>query len=174
MSYNVAVSEESLEKDFTHFDSKGNAVMVDVSGKEVTARTAVAGGRITMNDDAMKAVLGGTVKKGDVFAVARVAGIMAAKHCAELIPLCHPLGFDECTVDFSVDEKKNEIEAFCNVKLSARTGAEMEALTGVSIALLTIYDMCKAMDRAMVIGDIRLLEKSGGKSGHFMREEHLC
>ena len=160
-----------MAKDFTHFDSRGNAIMVDVSAKEVSVRAAEARGSISMNDDAMKAVLGGTVKKGDVLAVARIGGIMAAKRCAELIPLCHPLNFDECTIDFSVNEKKNEIEASCRVKLSGKTGAEMEALTGVSIALLTIYDMCKAIDRAMVIGDIRLWEKSGGKSGHFRREE---
>ena len=159
-----------MEKDFTHFDSRGNAIMVDVSGKEVTTRIAVAGGSITMNGETMKAILGGTVKKGDVLAVARIGGIMAAKRCAELIPLCHPLIFDECTVDFSIDEKKKRIDAVCRVKLSGRTGAEMEALTGVSVALLTIYDMCKALDRAMLIGDIRLLEKSGGKSGHFKRE----
>jgi cyclic pyranopterin phosphate synthase len=158
-----------LSKGFTHFDSRGNAAMVDVSGKETSARTAVAKGSITMSEEAMKAVLGGTVKKGDVLSVARIAGIMAAKRCAELIPLCHPLCFDECIVDFSVDESKNEIEASCEVKLSGKTGAEMEALTGVSVALLTIYDMCKAIDRAMVIGNIRLLEKSGGKSGHYKR-----
>jgi len=148
--------------------------MVDVSAKEITARSAEARGSITMNDHAMKAVMGGTAKKGDVLGVARVAGIMAAKRCADLIPLCHPLNFDECTIDFSPDEKKNEIEAVCRVKLSARTGAEMEALTGVSIALLTIYDMCKALDRAMVIGNIRLWEKSGGASGYFTRENLLC
>jgi len=157
-------------KEFTHFDSRGNAIMVDVSSKDVSARIAEARGSISMNEDAMKAVLGGTVKKGDVLGVARIGGIMAAKRCAELIPLCHPLNFDECIVDFSIDEKKNEIEASCRVKLTAKTGAEMEALTGVSVALLTIYDMCKAIDRAMVIGNIRLWEKSGGKSGHFLRE----
>ena len=160
-----------MAKDFTHFDSKGNAIMVDVSAKEITTRSAIAGGSISMNDETMKAILGGTVKKGDVLAVARIGGIMAAKRCSELIPLCHPLNFDECTIDFPIDEKKNKIEAICKVKLSGKTGAEMEALTGVSIALLTIYDMCKALDRAMVIGNIRLLEKSGGKSGHFIREE---
>jgi cyclic pyranopterin phosphate synthase len=163
-----------LEKDFTHFDSRGSAIMVDISQKETTVRTAVAGGSLSLNGDAMKAVLGGTVKKGDVFSVARIAGIMAAKRCAGLIPLCHPRRFDECTVDFSVDEKKSEIEASCTVKLSGKTGAEMEALTGVSVALLTIYDMCKALDRAMVINNVRLLEKTGGKSGHFVREEFLC
>ena len=160
-----------MAKDFTHFDSRGNAIMVDVSGKETTARAASAGGNISMNREAMQAVLGGTVKKGDVFAVARIAGIMAAKRCPELIPLCHPLNFDECTVDFSADENRNEIEAVCRVKLSGKTGAEMEAMMGVSVALLTVYDMCKAIDREMVIGNIRLLEKSGGKSGHFVRLE---
>jgi cyclic pyranopterin monophosphate synthase len=160
-------------KEFTHFDSRGNAAMVDVSGKEVSARIAIAKGNITMSEEAIRAVQGGTVKKGDVLSVARIAGIMAAKRCAELIPLCHPLCFDECTVDFSVvvDGSKNEIEASCKVKLSGKTGAEMEALTGVSVALLTIYDMCKAIDRTMVIGNIRLWEKSGGKSGHYKRTE---
>ena len=160
-----------MEKDFTHFDTRGNAIMVDISAKETSSRTAIAGGRISMGEEAMRAVLGGTAKKGDVLAVARIGGIMAAKRCAELIPLCHPLNFDKCTVDFSIDEKKNEIEASCTVKLSGKTGAEMEALTGVSVALLTIYDMCKALDRTMIIGNIRLCEKSGGKSGHFLREE---
>ena len=159
-----------MEKDFTHFDSRGNAIMVDVSEKENSSRLALAKGSISMNADAMKAVLGGTVKKGDVLGVARIAGIMAAKRCAQLIPLCHPLNFDTCTVDFSIAENKNEIEASCTIKLTGKTGAEMEALTGVSVALLTIYDMCKALDRAMVIGNIRLHEKSGGKSGHFLRE----
>ena len=145
--------------------------MVDVSAKETSSRTALAKGTISMGSDAMKAVLGGTAKKGDVLGVARIGGIMAAKRCAELIPLCHPLSFDKCAVDFSIDEKKNEIEASCTVKLSGKTGAEMEALTGVSVALLTVYDMCKAIDRAMVISNIRLCEKSGGKSGHFIRDE---
>jgi len=163
--------EIKLTKEFTHFDSRGNAAMVDVSGKETSARTAIAKGSIYMSEEAMRAVQGGTVKKGDVLSVARIAGIMGAKRCAELIPLCHPLCFDECTVDFSVNESKNEIEASCMVKLSGKTGAEMEALIGVSVALLTIYDMCKAIDRAMVISNIRLWEKSGGKSGHFKRTE---
>jgi len=160
-----------MAKEFTHFDSKGNAIMVDVSAKKITLRTAAAKGNISMNSQTMKAVLGGTVKKGDVLGVARIAGIMAAKRCADLVPLCHPLIFDECGIDFTIDEKKNEIEACCRVKLSGKTGAEMEALTGVSIALLTIYDMCKALDRSMVIGNIRLWEKSGGKSGHYKNNE---
>jgi cyclic pyranopterin phosphate synthase len=153
-----------LTKDFSHFDSQGNAIMVDVSEKEITLRTAVAKGNISMNDDAMKAVLGGTAKKGDVLGVARIAGIMAAKRCADLIPLCHPLNFDKCTINFAFVEseltKKKEIEAVCEIKLSGKTGAEMEALTGASVALLTIYDMCKALDREMVIGNIRLVSKS--------------
>jgi len=151
-----------MEKDFSHFDSKGNAIMVDVSDKQITSRSAAAKGCITMNTDAIKAVLGGTSKKGDVLGVARIAGIMAAKKCASLIPLCHPLNFDKCTIDFNITESKNEIEACCEIKLNGKTGAEMEALTGVSIALLTIYDMCKALDRAMIIGDIKLYEKKGG------------
>jgi cyclic pyranopterin phosphate synthase len=168
-----------LEKDFTHFDSRGNAIMVDVSDKDVTVRTAVAKGTISMNAEAMKAVMGGTVKKGDVLGVARIAGIMGAKRCSQLIPLCHPLNFEKCTVDFFVNAEINQIEAECTVKLTGKTGAEMEALTGVSVALLTIYDMCKALDRSMIIGNIRLHEKSGGKSGHFLRDDfpppvHLC
>jgi cyclic pyranopterin phosphate synthase len=162
----------TLAEDFTHFDSRGNAIMADVSEKEAASRTALAGGSISMNEQAMKAVLGGTAKKGDVLGVARIAGIMAAKRCAELIPLCHPLNFDECTIDFSIAESNNEIQATGKVKLSGKTGVEMEALTGVSVALLTIYDMCKAIDRSMLIGNIRLWEKSGGKSGHFIREEN--
>ncbi|HCC36295.1 MAG TPA: cyclic pyranopterin monophosphate synthase MoaC [Treponema sp.] len=160
--------------EFTHFDERGGAVMVDVSGKAVTSRTALAKGSISMSGAALRAVLGGTAKKGDVLGVARIGGIMAAKRCAEIIPLCHPLAFDKCTVDFSIDEKENKIEAACEVKLSGKTGAEMEALMGVSAALLTIYDMCKAIDRAMVISDIRLERKSGGKSGQFVREEKPC
>ena len=160
-----------MEKEFTHFDSRGNAIMVDVSAKETSSRIALARGSISMNSEAMGAVLGGTAKKGDVLGVARIAGIMAAKRCPELIPLCHSLNFDTCTVDFSIDKEKKEIEASCTVKLSGKTGAEMEALTGVSVALLTIYDMCKALDKTMVIGNIRLCEKSGGKSGRFVRNE---
>jgi cyclic pyranopterin phosphate synthase len=159
------------ETAFTHFDSRGNAVMVDVSAKEVTVRSAAAKGEITVNAETLSAIQGGTAKKGDVLGVARIAGISAAKRAADLIPLCHPLLFDACTLDFSIDEKNLRIEAVCTVKLAGRTGAEMEALTGVSVALLTIYDMCKAIDRSMVIGNIRLWEKSGGKSGHFTRDE---
>ena len=152
---------------FTHFDGSGNAVMVDVSAKKTSVRSAVAKGSISMKAETLTAVQGGTAKKGDVLGVARIAGITAAKRTADLIPLCHPLIFDTCTVDFAIDEKNQKIEAACTVKLSGKTGAEMEALTAVSVALLTIYDMCKAIDRGMVIGDIRLWEKSGGKSGRF-------
>jgi len=143
-----------------HFDKSGNAIMVDVSAKEITARTAVAKGIITVNAQAMTAILEGTSKKGDVLGVARIAGITAAKRTADLIPLCHPLIFDTCKIDFNVNEKELHIDAVCTVKLSGKTGAEMEALTGVSIALLTVYDMCKAIDKGMVIGEIRLISKS--------------
>jgi cyclic pyranopterin phosphate synthase len=156
---------------FTHFDNNGNAIMVDVSSKKITDRIAVAKGGITMNAETFFAIQNGTAKKGDVLGVARIAGITAAKRTAELIPLCHPLLFNSCTLDFSLDEKHFCIEAVCTVKLAGKTGAEMEALTGVSVALLAIYDMCKAIDRSMVMGNIRLWEKSGGKSGHFTRDE---
>ncbi|MDR2740229.1 MAG: cyclic pyranopterin monophosphate synthase MoaC [Treponema sp.] len=165
-------------KDFTHFDEQGAAVMVDVSAKGPSFRTAAAKGDIAVSAETLAAIRGGTAGKGDVLGVARIAGIMAAKRTADIIPLCHPLSFDACSVDFSVIEAPPSgkaglprIEAVCSVKLSGKTGAEMEALMGVSAALLTIYDMCKALDRAMVIGNIRLWEKSGGKSGRFIRAE---
>jgi cyclic pyranopterin phosphate synthase len=163
-------------KEFSHFDSRGNAVMVDVSSKEITTRRARAGGSIEMNEETFLAVRDGTAKKGDVLGTARIAGIMAAKRTFELIPLCHPLSFDACTVDFEFFPGQADgkgpwrIGAVCTIKLAGKTGAEMEALTGVSAALLTIYDMCKALDRAMVISGIRVLEKSGGKSGRFRRD----
>jgi len=158
--------------DLTHFDGNGNAVMVDISGKETSVRRALAKGLISMNGETLAAVQGGTNKKGDVLGVARIAGICAAKRTADLIPLCHPLMFDTCAVDFVVDERNAQIEASCVVKLSGKTGAEMEALTGVTVALLTVYDMCKAIDKNMVISNIRLCEKSGGRSGHFVNETH--
>lgn len=160
-----------MDNNLTHFDRRGNASMVDISAKDVTERIALAGGTITMNRETLRAVLEERTRKGDALGTARIAGIMAAKRTAELIPLCHPLSFDLCTVDFTIREEYSQIEARCQVKLSSKTGAEMEALTGVSVALLTLYDMCKAMDRNMVIDNIRLLEKSGGKSGHFIRED---
>ena len=152
-----------------HFDEAGNAVMVDVSDKEDTQRLAVAEGRICVNREVFEAVKQGTAAKGDVLGVARVAGIMAAKRTSELIPMCHPLMLTKVSIDFFMDEEKQEIEAICTAKLTGKTGVEMEALTGVTTALLTIYDMCKAMDRGMLIKDVCLREKSGGKSGHYSR-----
>ena len=160
-----------MEKQLTHFDSKGNAVMVDVTEKAVTQREAIASGKIQVSEAVFNAIANGTVKKGDVLGVARVAGIMAAKRTWELIPMCHPLMLTKCTVDFSLDKVHLTVEAKCLVKVSGQTGVEMEALTGVNVALLTIYDMCKAIDKGMVISDIKLLEKQGGKSDHYIREE---
>ncbi len=155
----------------THIDDKGKAVMVDISQKGVTERTARAAGRIKMNKEAFSAIKEGNIKKGDVFSTARIAGIMAAKKTSSLIPLCHPLLLDKIDIDFSFDDEEFSVICVCLVALSGKTGAEMEALTGVSTALLTVYDMCKAVDKAMVIKDIRLLEKSGGKSGEYRLKE---
>lgn len=163
-----------MEKQFTHFDAKGNAIMVDVTEKQVTQREAIASGKIQISEAVLKAITSGNVTKGDVLGVARVAGIMAAKRTWELIPMCHPLMLTKCTIDFNIDEKACMIEATCLVKVSGQTGVEMEALTGVNVALLTIYDMCKAIDKGMVISDIKLLEKQGGKSGHYIRSEKQC
>ena len=148
--------------EWSHFDRDGNAVMVDVTAKEVTARTACASGTIRVNREVMDAVRRREVKKGDVLGVAQVAGIMAAKQTWSLIPMCHPLCIRKCSVDFEV-----EIRAFSTVKVEEKTGVEMEALTAVTTALLTIYDMCKAIDRRMEITDIHLVRKTGGKSGDF-------
>ena len=145
--------------------------MVDVTKKEPTVRTAVAKGSIRVSRPVFEAVARGTAAKGDVLGVARVAGIMAAKKTSELIPMCHPLLLTKVSVDFTLQEEKLEIDAVCTVRLAGKTGVEMEALTGVSVALLTIYDMCKAMDKGMVLRDICLLEKSGGKSGHYERQD---
>lgn len=153
----------------THFDESGNAIMVDVSGKNITHRIARASGKIHVCREVMDAVLAGTVKKGDVLGVARVAGILAVKQTPHLIPLCHPLNITKCTLDFETDADQLEITAVCTVSLDAKTGVEMEALMGVSVALLTIYDMCKAIDKRMEIGEIHLDSKSGGKSGDFVR-----
>ena len=155
----------------THFDASGNAVMVDVSEKTVTFREATAHGIITMNAEAFAAVESGTVKKGDVLGVARIAGIMATKRTSELIPLCHPLPLTKVSVDFRLLPERQAVEALCTVKTAGVTGVEMEALTGVSTALLTIYDMCKAVDKGMELGEIHLVEKTGGKSGHYIRAE---
>ena len=153
---------------FTHFDAQGNAIMVDVTDKDITERCATASGCIRVSREVFDAVKGGTAKKGDVLGTARIAGIMAAKRTWELIPLCHPLMLTKVTIDFAMEEETCTIRCFCTAKLSGRTGVEMEALTGVQIALLTIYDMCKAVDKAMVITDVHLLSKAGGKSGDFV------
>ncbi len=156
---------------FTHMDQGGNARMVDVSGKAVTHRTAVARGIITMSRECFALVKKGRMKKGDVLGVAQVAGIMAAKNTSGLIPLCHILQLTKCQVEFSLLEERCAIEARCTVACEGKTGVEMEALTGAAVALLTVYDMCKAVDKAMVLSEIRLLEKHGGKSGDLVFEE---
>ena len=153
--------------EFTHFDSSGNAWMVDVTDKKETVREAVASGSIFMSRECFEKVRDGGMKKGDVLSVARVAGIMGAKKTSELIPLCHILYLTKLSVDFELHEESNEIRAFCRVKTEGKTGVEMEVLTGVSVALLTIYDMCKAVDKGMEIGEIRLCSKKGGKSGDY-------
>jgi len=157
--------------ELTHFDTDGQAWMVDVGGKAESSRVAVAHGKIYVNAEAFEAIRSGSSKKGDVLGVARVAGIMGAKRTAELIPLCHILMLTKCSVDFVLHEEERSVEALCTVKTHGRTGVEMEALTGVQIALLTVYDMCKAVDKGMVIGDVCLLRKEGGRSGVYERKE---
>jgi cyclic pyranopterin monophosphate synthase len=147
----------------THLDDAGAAHMVDVGGKPATARRAVASGRITMSAEALAAIRAGNAPKGDVLGTARLAGIMAAKRTGDLIPLCHPLGLEAVSVEF--DYEADGIRATATASLTGKTGVEMEAMTAVSVALLTIYDMAKAIDKGMVIGDVRLIAKSGGKSG---------
>ena len=154
----------------THFDANGQAIMVDVTEKHETSRTAVAKGKIRVSPDTMKAIREGSASKGDVLGVARVAGIMAVKRTSDLIPLCHPLLIGKTTVDFHIDETACAIECVCTAKVQGQTGVEMEALTGVSVALLTIYDMCKAIDKRMEIGSIHLAKKAGGKSGEFVND----
>lgn len=149
--------------ELTHLDAAGNARMVDVGGKAQTQRVAVASGRIRMSAQALAAIRDGDVPKGDVLAAARIAGIMAAKKTAELIPLCHPLALDAVTLDFAFED--GAVRATAMASLTGRTGVEMEALTAVGVALLTVYDMAKAIDKGMVIEDLRLIEKRGGKSG---------
>ncbi len=155
---------------FTHIDPSGNALMVDVGGKEETSRTAIAEGIITMDSDCFFAVKEGRAKKGDVLGVAQVAGIMATKRTADLIPLCHQLNLTKSRVEFEFLDDRRAVLARCTVSCHGVTGVEMEALTGVSVALLTVYDMCKAMDKSMELGEIHLVEKQGGKSGHYRRE----
>ncbi|WP_324780412.1 cyclic pyranopterin monophosphate synthase MoaC [Thiobacillus sedimenti] len=153
--------------EFTHFDERGQAVMVDVADKAETRRVAVADGRIRMLPETLARILKGQAAKGDVLGIARVAAIQATKRTAELIPLCHPIALTKARVEFSHDAVESWIACTVTAETVGRTGVEMEALTGVSVALLTIYDMCKAVDRGMVIGDVRLLEKQGGRSGHW-------
>ncbi len=159
-----------MENKFNHFDNEGNAIMVDVGNKNATERIAIASGKIRVNRDTFLAIEQGTAKKGDVLGVARVAGIMAAKKKSELIPLCHPLMITNCTIDFELLPKTLEVEVTSKVKVTGNTGVEMEALTAVSTTLLTIYDMCKAIDKAMEIDNIHLRRKTGGKSGDFINE----
>ena len=151
--------------EFTHFDENKNAVMVDVSDKDITDRVAVATGRITLCDEAMEAIKGRKIKKGDVLTVAQVAGIMGQKRTSELIPMCHNINLTGSKITFEIEG--NDIVVFSKAKTAGKTGVEMEALMGVNIALLTVYDMCKAIDKRMLISDIHLLEKKGGKSGDF-------
>ncbi len=158
--------------EFTHFDSNGNAIMVDVTAKSDTERIAVATGSIKVNEEVFWAIKNRTANKGDVLGTARIAGIMAAKRTSDLIPMCHPLMLTKVTVDFEMEEETHTIRCICTTKLCGKTGVEMEALTGVNIALLTIYDMCKAMDRGMEMTDIHLVEKMGGKSGHFINNKN--
>ncbi len=150
---------------FTHFDENGKSVMVDVTDKADTVREACASGKIAVSRQVFRAIREGSVNKGDVLGVAATAGIMGAKRTSELIPMCHILPVTKCRVDFDMDEEESAVYCTCTVKVTGKTGVEMEALTGVSVALLTIYDMCKAMDKSMEIGEIYLVKKTGGKSG---------
>lgn len=156
-----------MKQGFTHFDDQGNARMVDVSEKVPSHRTAIATGSILVSREIMERITEKRVEKGDVLGIARTAGIMGVKQTPSLIPLCHTLLLDKCSIDFELDREGNKITVYCTVKCQGKTGVEMEALTGASAALLTIYDMCKAIDKRMVITDIHLVEKTGGKSGSF-------
>ena len=159
--------------DLTHFNQAGEALMVDVSGKETTKRVAVAEGRIKMLPSTLSLIQEGGHKKGDVLGIARIAGIMAAKKTSDLIPLCHPLTLTKVSIDFDVLEQDVAVQCRAQVTTSGQTGVEMEALTAVQVALLTIYDMCKAVDRGMVMNQVKLLEKAGGKSGHWLRQNDV-
>ena len=158
------------ENKFTHFDSEGKAIMVDISNKESTERLATASSSISMHAKTFTMIKEGTSKKGDVLGIARIAGIMAAKKTSDLIPLCHPVSLSSVSINFKMMQKINTIHITCDCKLNGKTGLEMEALTAVSVAALTIYDMCKAVDRGMNIGDTQLLFKSGGKSGTYKKK----
>ena len=156
---------------FTHFNQDGEAIMVDVSQKDITMRIAIAEGSIKVNQEVFRSIKEQTNKKGDVLAVARIAGIMAAKKTSDMIPLCHPLFITKVTIDFELDEDNYMIKAIATTKVNGKTGVEMEALHAVSVTLLTIYDMCKAIDKSMEKSDIRLLHKEGGKSGVYDYEK---
>ncbi len=156
--------------DLTHFNQAGEAHMVDVGDKAVTKRVAIAEGQIMMLENTLDLIKQGNHKKGDVLGIARIAGIMAAKRTSDLIPLCHPLALTKVTVDFQILDDDVAVQCRVQVETSGQTGVEMEALTALQVSLLTIYDMCKAVDRGMIMTDIRLLEKAGGKSGHWVRE----
>lgn len=159
-----------MASELTHFDGKGQAHMVDVAAKAETRRLARAAGRISMQPATLRSILEGAAKKGDVLGVARIAAIQGAKRTSELIPLCHPLGLTRVGVEFTVDQTASAVDCEVTAETVGRTGVEMEALTAVSVALLTIYDMCKAVDRGMRIREVRLVEKLGGKSGHWRAE----
>lgn len=161
-----------MSDNLTHFDQDGKAIMVDVGGKRPTERVAIAGGEVRMKAETLRRILDRTIEKGDVFGIARTAGIMAAKQTSSLIPLCHLLLLTSVAVDFDARPEEGRVEIRATVKVTGQTGVEMEALTAVSVAALTIYDMCKAIDKGMEIGAIRLLEKHGGKSGSWVREEN--
>lgn len=157
--------------ELTHFDKNGHAIMVDVTEKADTVREATAAGKIRVSKEVYEAVEQGTVKKGDVLSVAATAGIMGAKKTSDLIPMCHIFPLTNCRIWFEMKPREQEIYCFCTVKVTGKTGVEMEALTGVSTALLTIYDMCKALDKSMEIGEIYLCRKTGGKSGDIVNEK---
>jgi cyclic pyranopterin phosphate synthase len=152
--------------DFSHYNSDGKSVMVDIGSKDITRRSAKAEASVYMKSDTITAIEKKLLPKGEVFEVARIAGIMAAKNTASMIPMCHPLSLNYINVDLEIDQKKNRVYITSEIRLSGRTGAEMEALVAVSVAALTVYDMCKAVDKDMVIGDCRLVEKRGGKSDY--------
>lgn len=168
MRAEVIRGDSMEETGLTHFDEQGQAIMVDVSGKQETSRVAVASGKIAVNRAVYDAICQGSVKKGDVLGVARIAGIMAAKRTSDIIPLCHPLPLAKCSIDFRLLPQECMVEARATVKVTGKTGVEMEALHAVSTALLTIYDMCKAIDKGMELREIHLERKSGGKSGDFV------
>ena len=155
----------------THFDKQGQAHMVDVGDKALTRRVAIASGQIHMQASTLQLILAGNARKGDVLGIARIAAIQASKKTADLIPLCHPISLSKVAVDFEIDEKKNAITCKTTAETTGQTGVEMEALTAVNVGLLTIYDMCKAVDRGMTMSNIKLLEKKGGKSGHWQHTE---